>query len=44
MPGKLADLVMLSHDIMRVEPREILEARVLMTVAGGQIVFDYRGR
>jgi predicted amidohydrolase YtcJ len=37
-PGKLADFVMLSHDIMRVPPRRILETRVLMTVVNGRIV------
>ncbi len=38
-PGKLADFVMLSRDIMRIAPREILETRVLMTVLGGEIVY-----
>jgi predicted amidohydrolase YtcJ len=37
-PGKLADFVMLSADIMRVPPREILKARVTMTVLGGEVV------
>jgi predicted amidohydrolase YtcJ len=38
--GKLADLVMLSQDVMRIEPREILTTRVLLTVVGGRIVYD----
>ncbi len=37
-PGKLADFVMLSADIMRVPPREIPRARVTMTVLGGEVV------
>jgi hypothetical protein len=37
-PGKLADFVMLSQDIMTVPPREILAAHVVMTVVGGAIV------
>jgi predicted amidohydrolase YtcJ len=37
-PGKLADFVMLSADIMRVPPREITHARVTMTVLGGEVV------
>jgi predicted amidohydrolase YtcJ len=38
--GKLADLVLLSHDVMTVEPREILTTRALLTVIGGRIVYD----
>jgi predicted amidohydrolase YtcJ len=37
-PGKLADFVVLSRDIMRVPPAEILETAVQMTVVGGEIV------
>ncbi len=37
--GKMADFVMLSADIMQIRPAEILNARVLMTVRGGEIVF-----
>jgi predicted amidohydrolase YtcJ len=42
--GKLADLVMLSHDVMRVEPRDILTTRALLTVVGGKVVFDAEAR
>jgi len=38
--GKLADLVMLSKDIMTVPPREILATRVLRTIVGGQVVHE----
>jgi predicted amidohydrolase YtcJ len=38
-PGKLADLVILSHDIMRVPPPEILQTTVRMTIAGGEVVY-----
>ncbi len=37
-PGKLADFVMLSGDIMRIPPPEIPKTRVTMTVLGGEIV------
>ncbi len=37
-PGKLADFVMLSADIMRIPPREIPNTRVTMTVVGGEAV------
>jgi predicted amidohydrolase YtcJ len=39
-PGKLADFVMLSGDIMTIPPAEILKTRVKMTVVGGEIVFS----
>jgi predicted amidohydrolase YtcJ len=40
--GKLADLVVLSKDIMRVPPREILTTTVRMTMVGGAIVYQER--
>ena len=39
-PGKLADLVVLDRDIFAVPPAEIADARVDMTVVGGQIVYQ----
>jgi len=39
-PGKLADFVMLSADIMRLPPREIPATRVTMTVVGGEVVYS----
>jgi predicted amidohydrolase YtcJ len=39
-PGKLADFTMLSNDIMKVPPAEILKTRVLMTVVGGEVVYS----
>jgi predicted amidohydrolase YtcJ len=39
-PGKLADIVVLSKDIMTVPEDEILEARVLYTIVGGEILFS----
>jgi predicted amidohydrolase YtcJ len=37
--GKLADLVVLSKDIMRIAPPEILTTSVRMTIVGGEIVY-----
>ena len=39
-PGKLADLTILSEDIMKMPEAEILKTRCLMTVIGGEIVYD----
>jgi hypothetical protein len=39
-PGKLADFVMLSRDIMTIPSAEILKTRVTMTVLGGEIIFS----
>jgi len=42
--GKLADLTVLSADIMKVPELEIPKTRCLMTVIGGEVVFDDRSR
>jgi predicted amidohydrolase YtcJ len=39
-PGKYADLVLLDRDVMSIEPREILDAQVLLTVIGGDVAFE----
>ncbi len=40
--GKLADFVMLSQDVLRVPSDDIADTKNLLTVVGGQIVFDVR--
>jgi predicted amidohydrolase YtcJ len=40
--GKLADLVVLSKDVMRIPPKEILSTTVTTTVIGGQIVHEQK--
>lgn len=39
-PGKLADIVVLSKDIMTVPEEQILEAKVVYTIVGGKIVYE----
>jgi len=38
-PGKWADFVVLDRDLEKIPPREIPEAKVLLTVVGGRVVF-----
>ena len=40
--GKLADLTILSADIMKIPEAEILKTRCVMTVIGGEIVYEAR--
>ncbi len=39
-PGKLADLVVLDRDIFAIEPMEIAQAQVAMTVFDGRVVYQ----
>lgn len=39
-PGKLADLVMLDRDLYRINPADIDQARVLLTVVDGRVVWE----
>ena len=39
-PGKLADFTVLSADIMKIPEPEILKTKNLMTIIGGQVVYD----
>jgi predicted amidohydrolase YtcJ len=39
-PGKLADIVVLSRDIMTVPEDEIPGTQVMVTIVGGKVVFD----
>jgi hypothetical protein len=39
-PGKLADIVVLSHDILTMPDRDLAQARVDLTIVGGEIVYS----
>lgn len=39
-PGKLADLVVLSDDLFSIPPEKIKDAHVVLTLVGGQIVYQ----
>ncbi|MEO5904231.1 MAG: amidohydrolase [Gemmatimonadaceae bacterium] len=38
--GKLADIVLIDRDLTRIAPEAIRDARVLLTVVGGKVVFE----
>ncbi|MGH9845250.1 MAG: amidohydrolase, partial [Blastocatellia bacterium] len=42
-PGMLADLVVLSQDLFKVEPAKIFQTRVAMTVFDGKVIFRDNG-
>jgi predicted amidohydrolase YtcJ len=39
-PGKLADLVVLSDDILKVPPEKIMRLKVDLTMVGGKVVYE----
>lgn len=39
-PGKLADMIVLSQDLFRIEPTEIGKTEVLLTMVGGKVVYQ----
>ncbi|MBV8143508.1 MAG: amidohydrolase [Gammaproteobacteria bacterium] len=41
-PGKLADMVLLSDDVLVIEPAKIRDVKVLETIVGGKVVFEDR--
>jgi len=38
-PGKIADMVVLDRDILTIDPVEIIDAKALMTIVGGEVVY-----
>jgi len=39
-PGKLADLIVLDRDIFTIDPMEIAQTQVVMTIFDGQVVYE----
>jgi hypothetical protein len=39
-PGKLADLIVLSQDLFKIEPHQIAKTEVLLTMVGGKVVYQ----
>jgi hypothetical protein len=38
-PGKLTDLAVLSHDILTIDPIEIEQVHVVMTIFDGRVIY-----
>jgi len=38
--GKLADMVLLSDDVLTIDPVKIRDVKVLKTIVGGKVVFE----
>jgi len=41
-PGKLADLVILSRDVFKIDPNEIENVKVVLTLLDGRVVYEAR--
>jgi predicted amidohydrolase YtcJ len=41
-PGKLADLVILSRDIFKIDPKDIETTKVVMTILDGRVIYEGR--
>jgi hypothetical protein len=39
-PGKFADMVVLSADVTRIPPRQILQTKAVTTIVGGRVVYE----
>ena len=39
-PGKVADLIILSKDLFKIEPPDVLNEEVLVTMVGGKVVYE----
>jgi len=39
-PGKLADLIVVSQDLFKIEPSDIAKTEVLLTMVGGKVVYQ----
>lgn len=39
-PGKLADLIVLDKDLLTIDPIQILDTKVDITIVGGRVVYE----
>ena len=43
-PAKLADLIVLSQDLFKIDPGKIADMEVLLTMVGGKVVYQAPGQ
>ena len=43
-PGKLADLIVLSQDLFKIEPSKVADMKVSLTMVGGKVVYQAPGQ
>jgi predicted amidohydrolase YtcJ len=41
--GKMADLVVLDHNLFDIDPHDINKTKVLLTIMNGKVVYDGMG-
>ena len=39
-PGKLADIIVVDHDLFQIDPHKIDQTQVLLTMVGGKVVYE----
>jgi predicted amidohydrolase YtcJ len=39
-PGKLADLIIVSQDVFKIDPHKIADTKVLLTMVGGRVAYS----
>src|SRR5512135_2220671 len=39
-PGKVADLIILSQDLFKIDPHQVAKTEVLLTMVGGKVVYE----
>ena len=43
-PGKLADLIILSQDLFKLDPSKVADMKVSLTMVGGKVVYQEPGQ
>jgi predicted amidohydrolase YtcJ len=41
-PGKVADMIVLSQNIFEIDPHQLIDTKVVMTMVGGRVVYEQK--